>query len=241
MRQRGKSEANIFVERILFVTRTTFRFELKKNPLETTHTISIYISFSVLVLITISNDFSFCVIRSSTRKPRKTERSIEVCADAMPALTELDKLKSVQSEKNRAAFHNILSISRTHTHERTHNQAYKIYIYSRSVGSYFGTISYEIKIMFTLWLGEFSLFEFRFRLLSWSYAWRSANMNVALSLNKFSFRQISFANDEHSYNWRLRKQKPIRSDESIWIFFPKLLQTFYTHFVYCMMLVIDVR
>lgn len=139
----------------------------------------------------------------------------------MPALTELDKLKSVQSEKIEPHF-TIYSLSLAHTHTRTHTQPsiWKIYIYSRSVGSYFGTISYEIKMIFTLWLGEFSLFEFWLRLLSWSYAWRSANMNVALSLNKFSFRQISFANDEHLYNWRLQEQKPIRSDESIWIFFP---------------------
>lgn len=65
-----------------------------------------------------------------------------MCVNAMPALTELDKLKNIQSVKIESFppfVQFTLYLVRTHTHT---------YAYSRSVGSYFSTIAFETKTDF---------------------------------------------------------------------------------------------
>lgn len=156
--RKKKKQRRIFSSRILFVTKNNFSIWI--NPLETTHTISIYISFSVLVSI-ISNDFSFCVIRSSTRNRKEKKRSSVMCVNAMPALTELDKLKNIQSveiESFPPFVQFTLYLVRTHKHTHT-------YAYSRSVGSYFSTIAFETKT-------DFHSVNFPFSTLaSWLLGW----------------------------------------------------------------------
>lgn len=64
-----------------------------KKPLA--HNVYLYLIF-FLFLVSFQTRMKLCVIRSKMPEIREI---VFVCVDAMPALTELDKLKSVQTEK----------------------------------------------------------------------------------------------------------------------------------------------
>lgn len=111
-REKNITQRNIFVKNFRWWREQLFndsfffsRFAVESIHLKTTHTLGVYLYFSVSVLVFdwnfLSNEsLGILSLACFDRAPRNfREIARIVCVYTMPARTELDKLKSVQSEK----------------------------------------------------------------------------------------------------------------------------------------------